>query len=414
MSRRTIALILSPVGLLLLSAARLLIVANYNTTTAVTIASSGGYINTLLGSIIPLLPVFAPYVALLLLLFRRFLLSIITFVFAAFITPSPISLHEAASLAAADLHHLFGRIPSITQLSWVQMMAIAVVLGIVVSLAVYYQSLAEALSIVVVVGTVVALLLAGQSGQLSAPVPLRLASAGERTNEHLLASWISANWPLTIAVALAIAFFLATYYRSFPGAISTVVAVVATLALLPYVYSIYPVPRHSNYYVEALHQLWLPAERVALSSGYVYYGYVLSESDDWFTVLLTNRTIAYLPVEDVVSRSDCQPQANTGPPPYPPLVPLLYSRPAPTPACAHSDVARALVSVLSRGQSLAKISSALHTRPWRIISITNAREHEQLSAALRRYERARDWNAPTPAGQRFWYFPPIIPPQPHR
>src|SRR5215472_8570173 len=410
MSRRTIALILSPIGLLLLSAARLIIVADYNTTTAVTIASSGGYINTLLGSIIPLIPVFAPYVALLLLLFKRFLLSIIAFVFAAFITPSPVTLHEIASLAAADLSHLLGRIPGISQISWNQLVVIIIVLAIVVALALYHQSLAEALSIVAVVGMVIALLVAGSSQQVTLPPQLRLASAGETTNEHLLATWISANWPLTIAVALAIAFFLVSYYRSFPGTLSTIVAVVATLALFPYVYNIYPVPRHTNYYVQAVHQLWLPAERIALNSGYVYYGYVLSESDDWLTVLLTNRTIAYLPVENVVSRAVCQPQTNTAPPQNPPLVPLLYTPPAPTPACARSDIARALVSVVSRGQPLTKISLAIHARTWRIISITNAREHERLSAALRRYERLHDWDAPTPAGQRFWYYPPIIPP----
>ena len=55
-TRRSIALILSPVGLLLISAGRLIIVSNFNTTTAVTIASSGGFVNTLLGTVIPLVP----------------------------------------------------------------------------------------------------------------------------------------------------------------------------------------------------------------------------------------------------------------------------------------------------------------------------------------------------------------------
>jgi hypothetical protein len=87
-TRRSIALILSPVGLLLISAGGLIIVANFNTTTAVTIASSGGFVNTLLGTVIPLVPVFMPYVALILLLTRHFLLSIMTFIFAAFISPT--------------------------------------------------------------------------------------------------------------------------------------------------------------------------------------------------------------------------------------------------------------------------------------------------------------------------------------
>ena len=100
--KRSIALILSPIGLLLISAGRLIIVSNYNTTTAVTIAASGGYVSTLLGSVIPLVAIFAPYMALILLLLKRFLLSVMLFVFAAFITPSPLSLHDAARIASVD------------------------------------------------------------------------------------------------------------------------------------------------------------------------------------------------------------------------------------------------------------------------------------------------------------------------
>jgi len=100
-TRRSIALILSPVGVLLISAGRLIIVANFNTTTAVTIASSGGFVNTLLGTAIPLVPVFMPYVALLLLLTRHFLLSIMTFIFAAFISPTFITAAAGLGLAEA-------------------------------------------------------------------------------------------------------------------------------------------------------------------------------------------------------------------------------------------------------------------------------------------------------------------------
>ena len=55
------ALLVTPVGLALISAVRLLIISNYNVTTAVTVAESGGYINTFLGSLIPLVPVLMPY-----------------------------------------------------------------------------------------------------------------------------------------------------------------------------------------------------------------------------------------------------------------------------------------------------------------------------------------------------------------
>jgi hypothetical protein len=101
-ARRTIALVLSPVGLLLVGVTRLLIVANYNTTTATTIASSGGYVNTLLGTVIPLVPIILPYLAVTLLLFRRFVLSALTFAASLLITPTRLALPTALSTLKED------------------------------------------------------------------------------------------------------------------------------------------------------------------------------------------------------------------------------------------------------------------------------------------------------------------------
>src|SRR5437879_6278988 len=65
----TIALLLSPAGIILIAVIRLLIISNYNVTTALAIASTGGYINTLFGTVLPMVPVLLPYLALVLLLF---------------------------------------------------------------------------------------------------------------------------------------------------------------------------------------------------------------------------------------------------------------------------------------------------------------------------------------------------------
>ena len=98
----TIALVVSPVGLLLISVVRLLIVADYNPVTASAIVSSGGYVNTLLGTIIPLVPIFAPYLALLLLFFNRVMPAILTFLAVAFMSPVVITRHSALHLAGKD------------------------------------------------------------------------------------------------------------------------------------------------------------------------------------------------------------------------------------------------------------------------------------------------------------------------
>jgi hypothetical protein len=100
----TFALILSPVGLIFISVTRLLIVADYNPVTASAIASSGGYVDTLLGSIIPLLPVLAPYIALILLFFNRTILAILVFAATAFVSPIEINRVSAAGLAGKDWH----------------------------------------------------------------------------------------------------------------------------------------------------------------------------------------------------------------------------------------------------------------------------------------------------------------------
>lgn len=98
----TLALLLSPVGVLLLAATRLLIVSNYNLNTAQGILSSDGYVNTLLGTVIPLVPVIMPYLALLLLLLNRVIASLLAFLAAVLISPSAVSRSELLSIARHD------------------------------------------------------------------------------------------------------------------------------------------------------------------------------------------------------------------------------------------------------------------------------------------------------------------------
>ncbi len=421
-TRRSIALILSPFGLLLISAARLIIVSDYNTTTAVTVASSGGFINTLLGSVIPLVPLFIPYLALLLLLFRRYLLSLLTFVFAAYITPSPISLADALGLARADWQQLVG------QVSAFRMLAAMLVLLVLVVLWAYNRSLPEAVSAVGAAVLAVALLLAEPSG--AQPGPVRQAGAHEQRLVAQVSAGLHGPYGVSagriiiiVIVFLVIAAcfglyrapeetrsLLAAYAGRLPWLLNISVAAVATVAFLPYVYNIYPIPHRSSYYATVAHTMWLPTEKLTLESGRIEYGYVLTSSDGWFTVLTApGRTIAYIPAEDVAGRSVCQPESERQPQPYPPLVTTLYIPPPHMAPCSKGGRFTSIRSVRSQGQSLKLIAAIAHVFPGRIISITNAYQHEQLSAALRRYERGHNWKAPTPVGQHFWYYPAKTP-----
>jgi hypothetical protein len=411
--KKSLALILSPAGVLLISAARLLIVANFNTTTAVTIASTGGFVNTLLGTVIPLVPIFIPYLALLLLLFKRFLLSIMTFVFAAFISPTSISLVEGFSIARTYWERMstivFGN------LWWI----IPIILVIFAALWIYNRSFVEGLSAVVVIFAAITLLIALPNVHL--PMPVQLASNGEHrllltaTTET---SALSRRWILDLVI-LTLTFILIRYLHpktliggidSFGWLLTGVVAVVATIAFLPYVHFIYPVPQNRAYYAEITHDMWLPAEQIELDTRLVYYGYVLSSNDDWITVLLaTKRVIVYLPTDEVIDQSVCQPKMPAQPKQYPPLIPWLYKPPTRIPACESQDEISLITAFRSSGQSLREISYLTETSPERIIYLTNRHLHEKLSAALRAYECRHDWNAPTPVGERFYYYPTPAP-----
>jgi hypothetical protein len=414
-TRRSIAWILSPVGLLLISAGRLIIVANFNTTTAVTIASSGGFVNTLLGTVIPLVPIFMPYLALLLLLFRRFLLSVMTFVFAAFISPASVTFAEGFRQVKADWNQIAAAVANNS------IIAIVIVLVILAALWLYNRSFVEGLSGVVVMVTALTLLVAVPIANLS--LPLRLASDNERRLVITASpgtygyTWLQILTLLAFLAVVAIPLLVADPRNVFswlagrlPWLLTGAVAIIATIAFFPYIHFIYPVPQYRGYYTEATHAMWLPGERIELNTRRVYYGYVLSSTGGWFTVLLANsRVIVYLPARDVVARSVCQPMMSAQPKQYPPLVPWLYHPPRSLPSCTSEDEVTLLTSYLSRGESLKEISSIIHVRPERIISITNAYQHGLLSAPLRKYECRHDWNAPTPEGQHFWYYPSIVP-----
>ena len=126
----TIALIVSPIGLLLVSVIRLLIVADYNPATASAIVSSGGYVDTLLGTIIPLVPIFTPYLGLLLLFFNRVIPGILTLLAAAFMSPLFLARPAALHLPGHDWDSAIHRGPLILLVMIVLAAGFAVLLAL--------------------------------------------------------------------------------------------------------------------------------------------------------------------------------------------------------------------------------------------------------------------------------------------
>lgn len=87
-SRGLMALALSPLVVLLASGTRLIIIGNYDTTTATTMAASGGLGQTILGTVVPLLPAFLPAALVFLAVFRQWGLLLFAAGATAFLSPA--------------------------------------------------------------------------------------------------------------------------------------------------------------------------------------------------------------------------------------------------------------------------------------------------------------------------------------
>jgi len=234
-TRRSIALILSPAGLLLISAGRLLIVANFNTTTAVTIASSGGFVNTLLGTVIPLVPglCFLPRAS-------------------SVALPALPSWHNDLYICGIHQPHLSYPNPRIdlVRADWAgiaasaanyRIIVLVILLVIFVAVWIYNRSFLEGLSIIAVMVAALTLLIAIPDPY--SPLSLRLAA----NNEHHIVSRVSSGAfgysgyeVLGLLAFLAITFIIYNAFAasshfggalvSFSWLITGILAVIATIA----------------------------------------------------------------------------------------------------------------------------------------------------------------------------------------
>ena len=295
--------------------------------------------------------------ALLLLLFRQFMLSALTFVFTAFIAPTSLMLPISRYLAAEDTDQLFARVDANRQIT------LAIALLIVIVAYLYFRSFVEALATLLMLAVAVALLSAPIIRDLYLPSSLQSANYGERSIGPLLQQDANTALPsaernviITAIIVLVVILIvtnlaaivlglewlagatatgIAFVSRLIPGAATLVIALVATIAFFPYIYNIYPVPHRTEYYVGILRSPWLPAEKISLRSGRNYYGYALSADPDWFTVLLAKtRKIVYIHTDDVLRRSVCETLSQRKVPVEPPLITTFYAKPATIRPCA--------------------------------------------------------------------------------
>lgn len=295
--RRTVIVLLSPLGLLIISVSRLLIVARYNSTTATAIASSGGYVNTLLGTAMPLVPVFLPYLAIVFLFYRRFLLGLLTLAAAALVSPTRLKplISKAAWKDAAVSYE-----------TWIERHIWLILLITVILFAVarfVHRDLREDY------------MQAALADVRASGKSFQQAAADHGVSESSLRRRYNGGADYTVPLQF--------------------IAVLITACLLPYLWNTYPIPRIVSYYSTLISQPWLPAEVITVKSGAPVVGYTLSANDTWVIILEARpRIIRYVPASDVTGRFVCRttPQnliaSNSSP-----LIPLPNGKNSQPPPC---------------------------------------------------------------------------------
>jgi hypothetical protein len=211
---------------ILLAATRLMIVSDYNSNTALAILRSAGYVNTLLGSVIPLVPILMPWIALLLLWLNQMIASLLAFAAALLISPAALTWNDFLSTAQHDLQ-------------------------------------------------------AAQGG-----------------------GW---EWLSFFLAALAAILFLFELGGFGIRATARSLGLAASVAIVPIMFRLYPLPASDVFYTNLLTQPWLPAETITLTTNQSMTGYILETDQDWTEVLLAeDRTVVQYHTSQVSSRAMCQ------------------------------------------------------------------------------------------------------------
>lgn len=270
MSRAAKALLLSPAVVLVASGTRLIVISNHDTSTAVTIASAGGVTGTLLGTIVPLLPAYLPFLVLVLVLFRRPVLAFVVALATALVSPAYVGFSKGWDRALDDLWSMLDRLSHWEWgLAWNEHRVALVSVAVGVVFAIW--------------GT---------------------AQVQLYSDDFLPPS-----------AKLAIHFGWGLVYAS-----------VCLLGLL-FVQAVYRVPFDIANFDAIMRRPWVPAEEITLDTGERYVGYTISSQDGWFLVLNEHdRSLAYLNADKVVTRRVCTP-ATSSPDHRDPLYRLDGSRP---------------------------------------------------------------------------------------
>lgn len=257
---KTVALI-PPALVLVIAAIRLLIVCNYQSSSAVAVAASSGAVSTLIGTLIPVVQSFLPISAVLLIVFCLFWRG---------------QRVKLAFLATACI--FASLLVSPTNVTWDEIGKELLLIGAWISN--HWSVILWPVGIIVVLTILI------------------LALVSTFSNEAID--------PLDLGVALSFLGFIA----------GTLTIVIISLVIV--MNFTFPFQQPLSSIPERARDMWLPAEEIATLEG-VTVGYVLGTSDGWVTILKEDdRTVIVVRSDHVSSRSVCR----IGPPSGLPLVAL--------------------------------------------------------------------------------------------
>ncbi|MGW6444671.1 hypothetical protein [Lentzea sp. NPDC055074] len=251
---------------------RLVVVCNYDTTTAIALISSKGLVGTLVGGLASMLPVYLPAAVVVLLVFRQWTLASFVLLATLLLAPLDKPVLDAASSLRDSVTRVFGTLTGQGHyMVWHRH---------------YYWYVLCAVLCVLIAWTIPPDRLAKRV------LTERSANSGSESEEERKKAedsiWRQNHRSKDISAAYGL-----------------LVALVTTSVMLALV-KMYSVPLEPSMASRALRQLWLPAEEISLRSGKVEVGYVLSTADKWFAVLNEkDRRVVYILADDIVGRRTC-------------------------------------------------------------------------------------------------------------
>lgn len=330
-TRRLKTLFLSPVVVLFASATRLLLISNYDTTTATTLAASAGVGGTLLGTLVPLLPIFLPAILIFFIIVRRWGLLLLTAVFTALVSPASIhSVKEAGTI-------LINTIDQIKE-TWRGVLQVQPGLqDAIIDIALVIWDWVDWIFNIILTALLFPLKLLGFDDPSLEPLLRDLWP-------NFMGLWSNWLWPVRLAVICMVLTLLWALYappwnyvpRGLPFSLSrgflwlpnTVarflsiaaygicIAAVCGFSAL-YLQNVYRVPLAKDMPFDILRRPWLPAEKIQMASGNILVGYTMSIGNGWHVFLdEQHRTIHYLRALEVKDRTVCHLREERPPRPF--------------------------------------------------------------------------------------------------